>query len=73
MEKLPGLFTDRTDGRAAFTDNITDFVGVDFHRDHGQTFSDNGTGRPSIWFILTEDVQARFRAWPRAISTRSLR
>src|SRR5450830_2071940 len=62
VDRSLGLFTDRTNGRAAFTDNITDFVGVDFHRDHGRSiFRQLGTRLSNDLVHLAEDVQARFQ------------
>src|SRR5450830_180478 len=62
VDRSLGLFTDRTNGRAAFTDDITDFVGVDFHRDHGRSiFRQLGAGLTNDLVHLAEDVQARFQ------------
>src|SRR5471032_1227322 len=62
VDRSLGLFTDCTDGRAALTDDVTDLVGIDLHRDHGRSiFRQLGTRLTNDLVHLAEDVQARFQ------------
>ena len=71
IDRSLGFFADGTNGRAAFTDDVTDLVGVDLHGDHGRSiFRQLATRLTDDLVHLTEDVQARFQGLTQASAGR---